>query len=317
LGQTPIQSVQETNVWGFIDREMAVCGSLRTLTIKRIEGVTCKAKLFKRTRQVPATCSALCPKYVPRNPSVIHHALKALNSFFRFLVRRGHVSHNFLPEVAREFSRDYPLRKFLKKRRQPTLEEVRLLVSKTVHPTRKMFYALVAKTGFRIHEALLLTEDSIDFQARTIRIPVPESGPNKRRGKRLGFVDDELMAVVRSGLDYRAGLLARRLPERRPKALFIGDNGRPVSPNLVDTDWLREDTVRLGLVGDPLDPEERITAHCLRHFFTSALMRRKCPETYIHHLRGDVIKDIIGTYHDPSEQELRAVYFEYFPTIGL
>lgn len=233
LGDVAFQNVSETDLWRFIDAEMAICGNLRTLNIERIRGFRCEAGVFGRTPKPPATCGPGCPTYVGRNPSVVGHALKGINSFLRYAMRRGHLARNPAQDVAREFARDYPIAKFLRRRRQPTVQDVKTLIMGTLHPARKAVYMTLAKTGFRVHELVALTVDEtcLDVEAKTIRIPLPgEDQPGKRRGKRLGFIDEELGEVLREYLDYRRGLLARRPPERQPKQLFLGDNGRPVTP---------------------------------------------------------------------------------------
>jgi integrase len=318
-GRQDLRPVQKQDVIRFIGTEAAICGHLGQINFPRNPGYYCGKGIYRFSPTLPAACEESCPAYSPRHPLAIDHVFKALDSFFGHLSSRDCISQNFIPDLAKEYARTTRHERDLVARRVPLLSEVIWLIRGTVHPVRRAVYMLLFKTGFRNHEVLLVSRHvgSIDLDNGYVRIPVPtdHDAPSKRRGKsnRTGIIDAELDTSLRAALDY--------VHDFFPTATgygyaLVGNGGKPLGERIINQ-WLREDTVRLGLVKDPKNKSDRITAHCARHFFTTQLTKNKCPPDYASILRGDLIAASRGDYISLPEEDLRREYLARFPTFGI
>lgn len=120
------------------------------------------------------------------------------------------------------------------------------------------------------------------------------SASNKRKRATTIPIDDELAHVLRRWLAVRPNPISAAAP------LFLSTRewGRRLTPDmvhhLVETHARRVDWYR-----DGGDPEENVTPHYFRHFFTTHLRDRTGDRGVVKYLRGDVASDVIDTYtHD-------------------
>jgi len=63
--------------------------------------------------------------------------------------------------------------------------------------------------------------------------------------------------------------------------------------------------------------EDHFTPHCLRHWFTTYLLRNGMPREMVKELRGDARKDAIDIYNHIDEEQLRRLYLASIPKIGV
>lgn len=308
--------LKETDVWKWVDHLQTECRHRQYSGLMHNEGWMCHKGHYSKEDALPVFCNqANCAEFEPPHPSAVGAHLKAVVSFYRYLKRRGYVEENPVEVVMQDFARDFPERKHLDKRRQVTLDEVKTLVNGTAHPRNKFLYALLAKTGIRIGEALALTTGDVDAENRRIHI---KSHP-KRGGKCVAFIDRELLEIYLRFTDWWSSHVKRNAAGKpATDVLFVSElTGEPLHPASINKYVIRNDVERLDLCDWDGPKNERITPHCFRHFFTGILLQQGCQEFYIKHLRGDVIKDVIGQYHDPSDDELQEVYEKFMPLFGI
>ncbi|SDJ64885.1 Site-specific recombinase XerD [Halovenus aranensis] len=121
------------------------------------------------------------------------------------------------------------------------------------------------------------------------------SASNKRKRATTIPVDDELRRTLTEWLAVRPDPVSDANP------LFVStsdDWGRRLSPAMVH--HLVETHAReYGWYREGGGPEENVTPHYFRHFFTTHLRDRTGDRGVVKYLRGDVAKDVIDTYtHD-------------------
>lgn len=314
-GERRLAELDEPGVWKWVDVLQTECRHLQRSGLSHNEGFLCHKKVFARAEAPPAACGyQVCKLFQPLHPIAVAGHLKAVASFYSFLQRRGYVAVNPFKAVLQDYAKEYPDRKFMGKRRQPTLQEVVRLINGTSNPRNKFLYALLAKTGLRISEALALTVEDVNLQARTIRVhPHP-----KRGGKCVAFVDKELLEIYLRYGEWRELHVKRTDGKPLTEALIISEStGLALGEGRVNSYIFKNDIERLGLADWAAGKESRITPHCLRHFFVGVLLRSGCSEFYIKHLRGDRINDVIGVYHDPTDEELGEQYVRHMPLFGI
>ncbi len=121
------------------------------------------------------------------------------------------------------------------------------------------------------------------------------SASNKRKRATTIPIDDELETVLTEWLAVRPDPVSNADP------LFVSmsdDWGQRFSPAMVH--HLVETHAReFGWYRDGGGPEENVTPHYFRHFFTTHLRDRTGDRGVVKYLRGDVAQDVIDTYtHD-------------------
>lgn len=319
LGYKPLKESEEPDLWQFILLETAICANRLTMNIKSVGGYYCRAKVFPLVHEPPTSCAVTCPKYMTRSPLVIQDKLKAIDSFFHNLARFRHVPRNYVSFVLEDYNKKKRPSKYLHKKIPPTIEQVRTLVRHTLHPTHKAAYALLAKTGLRIHELQLLPVEILDGKSDTYVIPIPADprDANKREeaASRFIFIDEELRPILDTYRDHRGRILRRRPPEKHPKAAIIGDTGKAASDQVV-RDWLAADAMAAGLVIEGLQPGRQITPHYFRHFLVSCLLDNECPDNWASHIVGHVVQGTTPNYHY-FRRKLREKYFRFRPELGI
>lgn len=118
---------------------------------------------------------------------------------------------------------------------------------------------------------------------------------NKRKRATTIPVDDELRAVLVRWLAIRPDSIS----DADPLFVSTGDAwGERLTPDMVH--HIVETHAReAGWYRDGGGPEENVTPHYFRHFFTTHLRDRTGDRGVVKYLRGDVAQDVIDTYtHD-------------------
>ena len=203
-------------------------------------------------------------------------------------------------------------------RRDISVPEMRSFVATIDHPLHRAMVVTLLKTGVRAGEHCNLDRrdlnlSGLEFEHRPRLDGRPNSlfvdstptaskvyngerrtASNKRKRATTIPVDDELAAVLEMWLRMRPDPVG----EADPLFLSTKEWGRRLTPDMVhhvvetrarDADWYR----------DGGGPEENVTPHYFRHFFTTHLRDRTGDRGVVKYLRGDVAQDIIDTYtHD-------------------
>lgn len=327
--EVPARRWTKEMVWDYIHFiESNYCRFFQTANFQGDPTAKCKQKVWiglKPTQQaVQSDCSG-CKLF---EPSYLDHRLNALNRFFKFLTRLGVIESNFVRDIVSEHREDKPEPGHHEKRRNPSVEDMRLLVNGTAHPRNRAFYACSAKWWFRPNEMLLLDRyTSFSDDASLVTIPDVKGPTDKRKGNRTSVIDAELKPILTAYFTWWEATV-KRDKDGKPTttALWLTDQGNPIS-NRNDACKLRadfyetffyKDCERLGLM-QPEDREDslkRWTAHCQRHFGEKLLMMHNVPDTWAKHFRGDAVQDARKHYFVPTPAQVREKYLELVPMIG-
>ena len=160
-----------------------------------------------------------------------------------------------------------------------------------------------AKTGMRRGEVLGLKIDDIDLRRRIIHIPA-----KAKRSNRLAYIDDELAASLEQYISWRQ-------KKARSSWLWITRAG-----GRIHKDYPGEVLADLGGALELHDPRgplcNRLTPHCLRHFFTTHLFRAGMDPQYIKFLRGDSLSsEAWQLYNHIDLEEVRDQYVRLIPKL--
>ncbi len=206
-------------------------------------------------------------------------------------------------------------------RRDITVGEMREFVAEISHPLDRAVVLTLLKTGIRAGElcnldlrdvslAVETVEDThrprLDGRPDSIYVDnTPAQGnvyneerrtaSNKRKRATTIPIDEELAEVLKQWLGVRPDPISKA----KPLFLSTGDDwGHRLSPGMVH--HLVETHAReFGWYRDGGGPEQNVTPHYFRHFFTTHLRDRTGDRGVVKYLRGDVAKDVIDTYtHD-------------------
>ena len=251
-----------------------------------------------------------------------------LHRFYDYMVRVGAFEDNPMALVLEEMDESINADPA---RRDIAVEEMREFVASLAHPLDRAVVVTFLKTGIRAGELCNLdrrdlslghspdgpveTRAVLDGRRDSIYVPAEptqgqayngevRTGSNKRKRATTIPVDDELAAVLRRWLAIS--------PDTRSEAdpLFAsttGDWGKRLTPDMVH--HLVETHARaFGWYETGGGPEENVTPHYFRHFFTTHLRDRTGDRGIVKYLRGDVAQDVIDTYTHDWGDRVRDVY---------
>jgi integrase/recombinase XerD len=133
----------------------------------------------------------------------------------------------------------------------------------------------------------------------------------KKRSGRIVFFDDEAARLLKRWLNQREKL------KPSTKALFIGEQGGRLKRNGVYSMVVKY-AQRVGLHNsDSTRPEDHVSPHCFRHWFTTHLRRAGMDREFIKALRGDRRREAIDIYDRIDSDELRRAYLAFTPQLGV
>ncbi len=238
----------------------------------------------------------------------IENHLSSISSFLDYLVYEEYVESNVALAVRRRYLKrykngdsDYQSRKLI------TTEQLKQLVNGIMIPRDRAIIVLLAKTGIRRSELISIDVGEVDLVGLKIKLK-----PKPKRTNRIVFFDEECARVLQDWLKVR-----ERYAREEIQALFITETGGRLEDNGVYLVIVRHAT-RIGLSDEKSTKlEDHLTPHCLRHWFTTVLRRNGMPREMIQELRGDVRREAIDIYYHIDEEDLRRMYLECMPKLGL
>ena len=206
-------------------------------------------------------------------------------------------------------------------RRDISVPEMRSFVAQLSHPLDRAIVLTLLKTGIRAGELCNLDLRDISLETSLLDTPqrprldgrpnslyvdnAPSQGKiynderrtasNKRKRATTIPVDEELESVLTKWLAIRPDPIS----DAKPLFVSTGDDwGKRVTPAMVHH-LVETQTREYGWYRDGGGPEENVTPHYFRHFFTTHLRDRTGDRGVVKYLRGDVAQDVIDTYtHD-------------------
>jgi integrase/recombinase XerC len=250
-----------------------------------------------------------------------------LHRFYDYMTQVGAFEENpmslVLEEIDESITKDPA-------RRDISVPEMRSFVGELHHPLDRAVVVTLLKTGIRAGELCNLdrrdlsipdspddSQPRVQLDARPSSLFVDDepargqeyngqhrSASNKRKRATTVPVDDELAWVLRRWLAIRPDPVSAADP------LFVStadEWGKRLTPDM--THHIVERHAReAGWYRDGGGPEENVTPHYFRHFFTTHLRDRTGDRGIVKYLRGDVAQDVIDTYTHDWGDRVRQVY---------
>ncbi|MFT4923000.1 MAG: integrase/recombinase XerC, partial [Haloarculaceae archaeon] len=250
-----------------------------------------------------------------------------LHRFYDYMARVGTFEDNpmalVLEEIDESITKDPA-------RRDISIPQMRSFLRDVSHPLERAVIVTLLKTGIRAGELCNLDRRDIsiqdcpdDSQLRAQLDGRPNSlyvdstptrgemynnerrtASNKRKRATTIPVDAELAWTLRRWLAIRPDPISSANP------LFVstsGEWGKRLTPDMVH--HIVETHARsVGWYRDGGGPEENVTPHYFRHFFTTHLRDRTGDRGIVKYLRGDVAQDVIDTYTHDWGNRVRDVY---------
>ncbi|OPY49932.1 MAG: putative tyrosine recombinase XerC-like protein [Methanosaeta sp. PtaU1.Bin060] len=230
-----------------------------------------------------------------------------LSTFYDFLAFEGIVSSNPVLPIRRRYLRRYKDNGSAQERQLISIEDMARLINSEMDIRNKAVLALLAKTGIRRNELITLDIDDLDLVEMKIKLK-----PTPKRTNRTVFFDAEAAFILRRWLRIREEQNRKGI-----KALFINSKGNRLDRGGVSR-LVIEAAVRVGLHKPESErTEDRFTAHCCRHWFTTHLRRAGMRREFIQELRGDVRKEAIDIYDHIDHKELKEAYLACIPQLGI
>lgn len=241
----------------------------------------------------------------------LENEVSGVSSFYGYLAFEDYVSRNPVPEVRKRYLTPYKKETegdVESPRKLISVEQMSMLINSIVDTRDKAILAILAKTGLRRGELISLNVTDINWADQSI---VLQRGQFKKRSGRTVFIDDEAARVLKRWLTQREDLH----PET--PALFVGERGGRLKRHGIYQMTIKYATA-VGL-HDPksMKPEDHITPHCFRHWFTTHLRRAGMDREFIKALRGDRRREAIDIYDRIDPQELRHAYLAFIPQLGV
>ena len=225
--------------------------------------------------------------------TTIQRRLSALRSFFRFGLTRGYVEKNPARGIVGP-KRSRPLPQFLREGEMnrllddvPVGDSYRDLLAYTIVLT---FYS----TGMRLAELVGLNDDSIDFEARVIKVT------GKGSKQRLIPFADELEAGLKAYIARRDAEVARC-----DKAFFVDQRGERVKRGAV------QNSVRASLA--KVTSMKKRSPHVLRHSFATAMLNNDAGLESVKKLLGHESLSTTEIYTHTTFEQLRKIYDKAHP----
>jgi integrase/recombinase XerD len=193
------------------------------------------------------------------------------------------------------------------RRQCPTVEQAKLLVQSILDPKELAVVVLLLKTGMRRHELSELNVESLDLKNMIIHVQ-----PTGKRSNEILYYDLETSIVLERWLKVR-----EKLNKNKLDALFLDHFGNRLSGEAIYKIVIKHATA-VGL-HDPNSKrlDKRLTAHSLRHYFSTRMREAGMSREYVMELRGDSTHDAIDAYIHIDKKKLQEDYLALVPPLDL
>ena len=252
-----------------------------------------------------------------------------LHRFYSYMAEVGTFEDNPMALVMEEIDESIATDP---QRRDVSVPAMRAFVAKLSHPLDQAVIVTLLKTGMRAGELCNLDlrdlnlgdvapdlpadhQAALDGKPDSVYVPADpareetyngerRTASNKRKRATTIPVDEELTTVLLQWLAVRPDPRS----DARPLFLSTADEwGKRLTPDMVH--HMVETRAReQGWYHTGGGPEENVTPHYFRHFFTTHLRDRTGDRGVVKYLRGDVASDVIDTYTHDWGDRVRDVY---------
>ena len=232
-----------------------------------------------------------------------------LNSIMEFLVYNNYAQTNKVPGFRKRYLKSYKNSVSESTEKQvPPDSHLSEMIYSIPDIQKRAYHLLLAKTGLRREESILLNIEDVDLVEQSITT----SRFRKRTNRRLP-IDKECASALE--LYFRSMPTYPRVEGE--KSLFVNREGRRIGKNTVSR-WINQEAQRCGFhdpSADRLDRHKKFGPHNYRHWFTTALRRNDCPERIIKHLRGDADNSTADRYDHVTWGEVVEAYTACIPAL--
>ena len=228
--------------------------------------------------------------------ATIARKLATLRSFYKFLVKRNHVSSNPVVSI-RTPKQEKKLPRFLE------YEEVKRLLSTPPVNTwlgarDRAILETLYSTGIRVSELVALNMDDIDFLGEVVHVR------GKGKKERIAPIGSSALQVIQHYMEYR-NKRAQSNGNFDAKVLFVNKHGRRLSTRSVR----RKMDKYLKMSG--LDPD--ISPHTLRHSFATHMLNNGADLRSVQELLGHQSLSTTQIYTHLTTTRLKEVYDNAHP----
>jgi integrase/recombinase XerD len=228
-----------------------------------------------------------------------------LSEFYEFLIiNELYALPNPIKPFAHRYLRDYK-ESSSEERYCPTTDEVIHLVNSVFSARDKCLIVLAAKTGLRRKEVSELDLSSLDMDKMTLKVT-----PTAKRSNLIVFFDEETRFLLNRWIRQRQSWDGANGP-----ALFINRYGERLGRQAIDKLFRKYANAANLYKGSNIS--EKVTIHCLRHWWTTAMLAGKMSMEDVSRLRGDAGQHAASRYYHPNMKELQAKYLAIIPQFGL
>ncbi len=222
--------------------------------------------------------------------------VSSMRSFFRYLVREGHLSGSPIAEV-RSPKLGRPLPKYLTVSQVTRLLEAPDLQRATPEGIRdKAMLMLMYASGLRASELVSLRMENVDENAGFLRIL------GKGSKERVVPVADAALAALK---EYMDTVRLRYLGKRTTNDLFLSRLGRPITRQTL---WNR---IRYWALAAGIG--ERISPHVLRHSFAGHLLAGGADLRAVQAMLGHADIATTQIYTHVTPERLREIHRKHHP----
>jgi integrase/recombinase XerC len=228
--------------------------------------------------------------------ATIARKLATLRSFYKFLVKRNHVSSNPVVSI-RTPKQEKKLPRFLE------YEEVKKLlntppVNTWLGARDRAILETLYSTGIRVSELVALNMDDIDFLGEVVHVR------GKGKKERIAPIGSSALQVIQHYMEYR-NKRAQSNGNFDSKVLFVNKHGRRLSTRSVR----RKMDKYLKMSG--LDPD--ISPHTLRHSFATHMLNNGADLRSVQELLGHQSLSTTQIYTHLTTTKLKEVYDNAHP----
>jgi integrase/recombinase XerD len=232
-----------------------------------------------------------------------------ISRFYDFLVIKKYIKASPITSAFRSFYRKpHGKSHDVSQRRQCiTVQQAKTLVESILDPMDAAVVLLLMKTGLRRAELSKLDVEDVDLENMTIIV-----NPTGKRSNEIVYFDLETEIVLEKWSKLR-----EKMNKNGIQALFLGRTGNRLSPPAINK-IVKKHAEVVGLH----DPEskrldKRLTAHSLRHYFSTRMREAGMSREFVMELRGDSTHDAIDDYIHIDKKKLKEAYMGLVPQLEL
>lgn len=228
--------------------------------------------------------------------ATIARKLATLRSFYKFLVKRNHITSNPVVSI-RTPKQEKKLPRFLE------YEEIKRLLNTPplnswLGARDRAILETLYSTGIRVSELVALNMDDIDFLGEVVHIR------GKGKKERIAPIGSSALQTIQHYMEYR-NKRAQSNGNFDSKVLFVNKHGRRLSTRSVR----RKMDKYLKMAG--LDPA--ISPHTLRHSFATHMLNNGADLRSVQELLGHQSLSTTQVYTHLTTKKLKEVYDNAHP----